>query len=122
MRDDSKKREAPISSVPALNWIICKISACAMNFSAICSITEQESLTELDIERIAEANNKISKEVRIHLKRRHDGYHFSKHCADIFWFSTDTPTFLIDLLRDSGSLSEWLLSSKDMTPIYVFTT
>ena len=90
------------------------------DFSAICGITEQELLTELkpDIERMAEANNETFKEACAHLKQQYDGYHFSKHCADIynpfslfnafnakeyknFWFSTGTPTFLIDLLRES---------------------
>lgn len=90
------------------------------DFSAICGITEQELLTELqpDIEWMAEANNETFEEACIHLKQRYDGYHFSKHCADIynpfslfnafdakeyknFWFSTGTPTFLIDLLRES---------------------
>ena len=90
------------------------------DFSAICGITEQELLSELkpDIERMAEANNETFEEACTHLKRRYDGYHFSKHCADIynpfslfnafnareyksFWFSTGTPTFLIDLLRES---------------------
>ena len=90
------------------------------DFSAICGITEQELLTELkpDIERMAEANNETFEEACAHLKQQYDGYHFSKHCADIynpfslfnafnakeyknFWFSTGTPTFLIDLLRES---------------------
>lgn len=89
------------------------------DFSAICGITEQELLTELktDIGRMAEANNETFEEACLHLKQRYDGYHFSKHCADIynpfslfnafdakeyknFWFSTGTPTFLIDLLRE----------------------
>ena len=89
------------------------------DFSALCGITEQELLTDLqpDIERMAEANNETYEEACAHLKRQYDGYHFSKHCADIynpfslfnafnakeyknFWFSTGTPTFLIDLLRE----------------------
>ena len=91
------------------------------DFSAICGITEQELLTELklDIERMAEANNETFEEACTHLKLRYDGYHFSKNCVDIynpfslfnafnakeyknFWFSTGTPTFLIDLLRESN--------------------
>ncbi len=88
------------------------------DFSALCGITEQELLTDLqlDIERMAEANNETYEEACAHLKRQYDGYHFSKHCADIynpfslfnafnakeyknFWFSTGTPTFLIDILQ-----------------------
>lgn len=90
------------------------------DYSALCGITEQELLTELkpDIERMAEANNETFEETCAHLKQRYDGYHFSKRSADIynpfslfnafnakeyknFWFSTGTPTFLIDLLRKS---------------------
>ena len=54
----------------------------------------------------------------MHLKQQYDGYHFSKHCEDIynpfslfnafdakeyknFWFSTGTPAFLIDLLQET---------------------
>lgn len=91
------------------------------DYSALCGITEQELLTELkpDIERMAEANNETFEETCAYLKQRYDGYHFSKRSADIynpfslfnafnakeyknFWFSTGTPTFLIDLLRESN--------------------
>lgn len=89
------------------------------NFSALCGITEQELLTELqpDIKQMAEANNQTYEDACKLLKQRYDGYHFSKHCEDIynpfslfnafdakeyknFWFSTGTPTFLIDLLQE----------------------
>ena len=88
------------------------------DFSALCGITEEELLTQLkpDIERMAEANDETYEEACLHLKRQYDGYHFSKACADIYnpfslfnafnskeyknyWFSTGTPTFLIDILR-----------------------
>ena len=84
----------------------------------LCGITEEELLTQLkpDIERMAEANDETYEEACLHLKRQYDGYHFSKACADIYnpfslfnafnskeyknyWFSTGTPTFLIDILR-----------------------
>ena len=89
------------------------------DFSAVCGITEKELLQKLqvDIEQMRHANNETYEEACAHLKRQYDGYHFSKHCADIynpfslfnafnaqeyknFWFSTGTPTFLIDLLRE----------------------
>lgn len=89
------------------------------DFSAICGITEKELLTQLkpDIARIASANGESYEEACAHLKRKYDGYHFSRHCEDIynpfslfsafdskeyknFWFSTGTPTFLIDLLQE----------------------
>ena len=90
------------------------------DFSAICGITEREMLDELrpDIERMALANGETYEAACAHLKRQSDGYHFSKHCEDIynpfslfnafdakeyknFWFSTGTPTFLIDLLQET---------------------
>ena len=90
------------------------------DFSAICGITKQELLEELqpDIEQMALANNETYEAACVHLKRQYDGYHFSRHCADIynpfslfnafnakeyknFWFSTGTPTFLIELLQET---------------------
>ena len=90
------------------------------DFSAICGITERELLDELrpDIERMALANGETYEAACAHLKRQYDGYHFSKHCEDIynpfslfnafdakeyknFWFSTGTPAFLIDLLQET---------------------
>lgn len=90
------------------------------DFSALCGITEQELLTQLkyDIEQMAEANQETYEEACAHLKRQYDGYHFSKASADIYnpfslfnafdskeyknyWFSTGTPTFLIDILKRS---------------------
>ena len=88
------------------------------DYSAICGITEQELRTQLqiDIEQMAQANKETYEEACVHLKQQYDGYHFSKACADIYnpfslfnafnskeyknyWFSTGTPTFLIDILR-----------------------
>ena len=90
------------------------------DLSALCGITEQELLTQLkpDIERMAQANNETYEQACAHLKRQYDGYHFSRACTDIynpfslfnaldakqyknFWFSTGTPTFLIDILKRS---------------------
>ena len=89
-------------------------------YSALCGITEKELLTELryDIQRMADANNETYEEACAHLKKQYDGYHFSKNCEDIynpfslfnalnakeyknFWFSTGTPTFLIELLQEA---------------------
>lgn len=88
------------------------------DYSAICGITEQELTSEMqpDIKRIARANGETDEEAFLHLKRLYDGYHFSENCEDIynpfslfnafaqrkyksFWFSTGTPTFLIEMLR-----------------------
>ena len=88
-------------------------------YSALCGITEKELLTDLqpDIQRMAEANNETYEEACTHLKKQYDGYHFSKNSEDIYnpfslfnalnakkyknyWFSTGTPTFLIELLQN----------------------
>lgn len=87
-------------------------------YSAICGITEQELHTQMKsgIEAIAEANEETFEQACAHLKERYDGYHFSKNSEDIynpfsiinaftarsyenFWFSSGTPTFLIELLQ-----------------------
>lgn len=89
------------------------------DYSAICGVTEKELLTEMkvDIEAMAQANNETYEEACMHLKQQYDGYHFSENSEDIynpfslmnafaqkkyanFWFSTGTPTFLIDLLQE----------------------
>ena len=89
------------------------------DFSAICGITEGELLTQLqpDIQRMADANHETYEEACAHLKKQYDGYHFSEDCEDIYnpfslfnalnsrkyknwWFSTGTPTFLIELLQN----------------------
>lgn len=88
------------------------------DYSAICGITERELHTQLkvDIDLMAQANKETYEETSLHLKLQYDGYHFSENCEDIynpfslfnvfaqksyrnFWFSTGTPTFLIDLLK-----------------------
>ncbi len=87
-------------------------------YSAICGITEEEihSQLSIDIAEMAKANGETYGETSKQLKQRYDGYHFSKNCADVYnpfslfnafaqksyenyWFSTGTPTFLIELLR-----------------------
>lgn len=88
------------------------------NYSTICGITEQELLTQMkiDVEQMAQANDETYEEACAHLKKQYDGYHFSKSCVDVYnpfslinafaqksyenyWFSTGTPTFLIELLQ-----------------------
>jgi hypothetical protein len=87
-------------------------------YSSICGITETELLTQMkeDIQALAKANKETYEEACAHLKRQYDGYHFSEDSEDIYnpfsvinvlsdkkyanyWFSTGTPTFLIELLQ-----------------------
>lgn len=91
-------------------------------YEGVCGITEEELLTQLkpDIEWLAEAWSQwiptTYDEMVEKLKRMYDGYHFSKQMTDIYnpwsvfyafekgevgnyWFSTGTPSSLINLLR-----------------------
>ena len=87
-------------------------------YSAICGISKDELLTQMrpEIEALAKDNEETYEEACEHLRRQYDGYHFSAHGEDIynpfsivnvltckryenFWFSTGTPTFLLELMR-----------------------
>ena len=97
------------------------------NYEAVCGITEEELLTEwkTDIEQLTAKMNNIYQRWGLHytyddivakLKEMYDGYHFSKEMTDIYcpwslvnaftmgdienyWFSTGTPTMLINVMR-----------------------
>ena len=96
-------------------------------YEGVCGITEEELLTKMqpDIEYLMESLNKGYARWGIHyeyddvvakLKHWYDGYHFSREMTDVycpwslinafsfgdimnFWFSTGTPTSLVNLLR-----------------------
>ena len=96
-------------------------------YEGICGITEEELLTEWkpDIEWLTMRMDKLYSRWGMHytyddvvakLKETYDGYHFSEHFTDIycpwslvnaftmgtirnFWFSTGTPTMLINVMR-----------------------
>ena len=90
-------------------------------YSGMCGITETELMDnfEPEIESMA-ANNQITKkECLSKLKKMYDGYHFHHNCEGVYnpfsllsaldkkdfgmyWFSTGTPTFLIERLKESG--------------------
>ncbi len=100
------------------------------NYEGVCGITEEELLTQMqpDIEFLRERINKAFQrwnihytydEMVAHLKHWYDGYHFSDAFTDVycpwslisafamgrvqnFWFSTGTPTALVNLLRISN--------------------
>ena len=102
-------------------------------YEAVCGISEEELLTQLkpDIELLAEKMDRIGQRYGIRydydktvaeLKHWYDGYHFSKDMTDIycpwslinafsmgdimnFWFSTGTPTSLINILRTRTNIS-----------------
>ena len=90
-------------------------------YSGICGITETELVNDFtsEIQSLAD-NNQLSKESCLaELKKMYDGYHFHHNCEGVYnpfsllsafdkmefgmyWFSTGTPTFLIDKLKESG--------------------
>ena len=73
-------------------------------FSAICGITEREMIEQMrgGIEQIAAANGETFEEACAHLKRQYDGYHFSKHCEDIY-----NPFSLINAFRQKDYKNFW---------------
>ena len=90
-------------------------------YSSICGISKEELLENFheDIEDLAKACKISFDEAVARLKFHYDGYHFSGNGADMFnpysllntfrvnkfgsyWFSTGTPTFLIELLKEKS--------------------
>ena len=88
-------------------------------YDALCGITKDELLSVFkeQIKELGEANGMTEEETIEKLKRKYDGYHFSKQLNDVFnpfsilncldsmdfqnyWFSTGTPTYLVRLLSD----------------------
>ena len=89
-------------------------------YDGLCGITKEELLSVFkeQIKELGEANGMTEEETIEKLKRKYDGYHFSKHLKDVFnpfsilncldsmdftdyWFSTGTPTYLVRLLADN---------------------
>lgn len=87
-------------------------------YSDICGVSKEELLTHFvdDIKALAEENDMTYEEALTELKHLYDGYHFSGRGKDMYnpyslfntldsnefgeyWFSTGTPTFLIELLQ-----------------------
>ena len=90
-------------------------------YAGICGITKEEMLTQLKegIQELAEAKNWTIDETLSRLKDYYDGYHFASESPDIFnpfsllsslslkrvepfWFSTGTPTYLINMMKKFG--------------------
>ena len=89
-------------------------------YDGLCGITKDELLSVFkeQIKELGEANGMTEEETIEKLKRKYDGYHFSKRLNDVFnpfsilncfskndfqnyWFSSGTPTYLVRLLADS---------------------
>lgn len=92
-------------------------------YATICGFTQEEILANFHegIEEIAKANGLTTDEAVKKLKEQYDGYHFSINCPSVYnpysllnafydkkfdnyWFSTGTPTFLLELLSKKNIL------------------
>ena len=88
------------------------------DYAGICGITKDELLTQMseDIDLLAESQGLSREDAITKLKENYDGYHFSPSSPDIFnpfslltcfkkkefgfyWFSSGTPTFLINMMK-----------------------
>ncbi len=87
-------------------------------YAAICGITKEELLTQMqpEIQALADKQGKTYDEACAALQKQYDGYHFSKNSPDIYnpfslisslskgeldnyWFATGTPTILTKLVK-----------------------
>ena len=90
-------------------------------YATICGLTEQEIRDNFDseVEKLAVANQMTKEECYEAIKRRYDGYHFcegsvgvynpfsllcalNKQKLEDYWFSTGTPTLLVNLLKQTS--------------------
>jgi hypothetical protein len=106
-------------------------------YAAICGITEEELQRDCHegVSRLAVVNGWSYGVAMGKLKKMYDGYHFTQDCPDLYnpfslfsalnqekcesyWFSTGTPSFLIESLRDSDTyLPELFHSEADVTDL-----
>ena len=87
-------------------------------YAGICGITKDELLAQMpeDIDMLAEAQGMTREQTIAKLKENYDGYHFASKSPDVFnpyslfncfserkfgkyWFSSGTPTYLINMLN-----------------------
>ena len=85
----------------------------------ICGISEKElhATFDAEVEKLAQANGQTKEEAYEELKKRYDGYHFCDNTPGMYnpfsvlltlkntyygsyWFSTGTPTYLVELMRE----------------------
>ena len=90
-------------------------------FHDICGITEKElhGYFDEEVNRLANDNGQTKEEAYMALRARYDGYHFCNNVPGIYnpfsvlhalknssygsyWFSTGTPTFLVELLKEQN--------------------
>ena len=91
------------------------------HYDAICGISKEELYFKLDkqIEEMAKKFKVTPEQMRLNLKKKYDGYHFSEEMTDIYnpfsllnafcdqklnnyWFATASPEYLVRLLAKSN--------------------
>ena len=113
-------------------------------FHNICGITEEELHTVFDqeIQSLADANNQTKEEAYQQLKNTYDGYHFTHGATGLYnpfsvlwtlnekrygsyWFSTGTPTYLVELIKKANfnieELSNYEASEEQLNSIHTNT-
>ena len=100
-------------------------------YAAICGITEEEIRMQLqpEVASLAEKYGVDFEDAMVMLKRKYDGYHFSRNCPDIYnpysllnslqdkeldnyWYASGTPTHLTEML------SKYTLRPEDLEGFY----
>ena len=91
----------------------------SLHYHDICGITEKElhATFDAEVEKLAQTNEQTKEEAYLELKRRYDGYHFCSNSTGMYnpfsllwtlseqrygsyWFSTGTPTYLVELMKE----------------------
>lgn len=105
-----------------------------MQYATICGITEKELVQTFtpEIERVREFNELSFDAAVEQLRRQYDGYHFCENTEGLFnpfsilnafaglkldnyWFQTGTPTYLVDLLKESDYDLRLLIEGVEVT-------
>lgn len=112
------------------------------HFHNICGITDEELHTVFDqeIQELATANKQTKEEAYNRLKRTYDGYHFTHDTQGLYnpfsilwtlserrygsyWFSTGTPTYLVELIKKANfnieELSDYEASEEQLNSVHV---
>ncbi len=98
-----------------------KILTMKNDYATVCGFTEEELLGvyQEDIQGLADENDLTYDEAVAELRHHYDGYHFSAMSPGVYnpfsiinalddkelnsyWFSSGTPTFLVELLQEKG--------------------
>ena len=112
------------------------------HFHDICGITEAElhSVFDEEVDKLAVANGQSKEEAYETMRQRYDGYHFcpistgmynpfsvlwtlSEQQYGSYWFSTGTPTYLVQLMKeadlDPSALSGYEASASELDSIQI---